>query len=160
MDNRIEINSRLYLRPVKLVDAQRIYTLIDDSREELKNLVWAESETLVSTHGWIKRLATSTTEKAFCIVSHGNIVGIFQTTSVGTGRVQLGYWLATDYRGHGTMNTVVQHVVDMLADRFAVVAQIKHGNTSSQVILDDAGLTPYAHDREWTYYMRSQDGHA
>lgn len=160
MDNRIEINSRLYLRPIKLVDTKAVHTLIDDSREELKNLVWAESETLQGTHDWINGLQTSTTMRVFCIVSHGKIVGIFQTTKVGTGRVQLGYWLATDYRGHGTMNIVVKHVVNQIADLCAIVAQIKHGNTSSKAILENAGLKPYAHDHEWTYFMRNQNAHA
>lgn len=147
------LTGRIALVPLNASHAEELYRVIDDSREALKNLVWAEKATLTSTRMFISHVRGVRN----LIVVNGEIAGMIETWLPDEdGFMTLGYWLSRKYRGYGIMQLVVKYVSDMIVERAPIKAKIKNGNRKSYRILASAGFTPYGTNREWTYFLRPQ----
>lgn len=156
----VRTEASLSVASVRLGDAQELYSLIDASRSDLLNLEWAATETLQGTIDWIDIVmvgAISCERDAGVIRVNGAIAGMIEVRRLENCSVQLGYWLGTEFRGKGIMQTAAKFTVDYHATGHAVVAKIRNKNVHSEKILRHCGLTPYARDTSWTYFMRKQD---
>lgn len=106
------------LRLFEETDAESLYALIERNRSHLSPwLPWAEHQTLEGTRAYIrmsrKQLADNEGFQA-AITGGGRIIG-----SIGFHRVDwlhrstgIGYWLAADAQGHGTMTLAVSALLD------------------------------------------------
>jgi ribosomal-protein-serine acetyltransferase len=106
------------LRLLEPEDAPELYAVIDANREHLSPWVpWAAGQTLLDTEAFI----ASTREQhaanngfQAAVAPGGAIVGIvgFHSVSWENRMTSLGYWLAADAQGRGTMTSAVRFLVD------------------------------------------------
>lgn len=106
------------LRLLEPDDAAELYAAIDANREHLSPwLPWAAGQTLRDTAEFIasirEQLAANNGFQA-AVVPAGRIVGVvgFHKVSWDHRGTSLGYWLAADAQGCGTMTKAVRHLVD------------------------------------------------
>lgn len=110
--------SELGVRPVEAADAPELYALIEANREYLARwLPWAAGQDLAATEQFIAeseaQLARNDGFQAV-IAPQGEIVGVagFHSIDWTNRNTSIGYWLAEDAQGKGTMTTVVSALVD------------------------------------------------
>jgi ribosomal-protein-serine acetyltransferase len=102
------------LRVLEVSDADELYALIDANRSHLARwMPWAAGQTLEGTLEFIRaagsRLAEGNGFQA-AIVDGGRIVGVIGFHGIDWlhHSTSLGYWLAEDAQGQGTMTTAVR----------------------------------------------------
>jgi ribosomal-protein-serine acetyltransferase len=107
-----------HLRPLEESDAEELYLLIDANRARLERwMVWAEGQTPERTLEFIratrKQIAGDGGFQA-AIVGEGRIVGVagFHGVDWPNRAASLGYWLAAEEEGRGTMTHAVRALVD------------------------------------------------
>lgn len=115
---RLEIDERLFLRPVAAADAEAIYALVVADRERLAEwMPWAAAQTLAGTHEFVaESSAQQAREDGFqaALVRDGEIVGV--AGYHGIDRVNrataIGYWLASPHQGEGVMTAAVRALIE------------------------------------------------
>lgn len=148
----------LLVRPLRGDDAMVVYNLIDESRKELKNLVWSQSATLESTTSFIDAKLNSL-DKIFGVFYEENLVGVLELRKK-EDMLELGYWVGTKYRGKGFMKIAVKKLVDNEIKTHTVTAHIRETNQASHKILQYAGLE-FDHveiwqGEQWVHLKRSK----
>lgn len=110
--------TELGVRPVEAADAAELYALIEANRPYLAQwLPWAASQDLAATKQFIAeaeaQLARNDGFQAV-IAPAGEIVGVagFHSIDWLNRNTSIGYWLAENAQGKGTMTTVVSALVD------------------------------------------------
>jgi ribosomal-protein-serine acetyltransferase len=92
----------LGVRPLAAEDAPALHALIVANRERLARwLPWAAEQTLADT-------------ETFVAASEGAIVGVvgFHEVDWVSRNTRIGYWLAAEAQGRGTMTTVVHALIE------------------------------------------------
>ncbi len=153
--DKIKISDDIYLKGPLDINAEELYTLIDDSREHLQNLVWVQSATLASTIEFLKMKSISK-DKLKGIYYKGHIAGNIEFRDKGS-NIELGYWLGYEFRGKGIMKTVVKQTADDLAKTHSISAKVKLLNKTSFAILNNAELHEVSRDEEWIYLLRPKN---
>lgn len=135
-------------------EAQSLYDCIDRNRDHLKNLVWSQSATLLSTTNYLRHMMHTTGEQFLLIKDRerAQVIGVI-TLRVGPKGYELGYWLDHAYRGRGIITDMVARVIRYNPYR-SISARIRAVNKSSRRVLEKNGFIPCIdeHDPEWITY--------
>ena len=127
------------LRLFEEADAEELYAVIEANREMLARwLPWARGETLQDARDFIRRSRRQLADDdgfQVAIVVGGTIAGAigFNRVSHANRVSEIGYWLARDAQGHGTMTIAaaaeragaagrIAHVAELLADALGLDA--------------------------------------
>jgi ribosomal-protein-serine acetyltransferase len=108
----------LGVRPLEIEDAAELHALIERNREHLARwLPWAAGQDLDGTERFLAEAEEQLVREAgfqAAIEPEGEIVGVvgFHAIDWINRNTSLGYWLAADAQGQGTMTTVVRTLVD------------------------------------------------
>lgn len=108
----------LGVRSLRAADVQELYALIEANRAHLAPwLPWAADQDLAATERFIAETeAQLARDDGFqaCIAPEGEIVGVagFHSVDWINRNTSIGYWLAEDAQGRGTMTSVVRALVD------------------------------------------------
>jgi ribosomal-protein-serine acetyltransferase len=113
-----DLGDGVSLRPLEESDVEELYAVIDSDRAYLAEwLPWAAAQTLEGTREFLgttrRQLAENNGFQA-AIVSGGRIIGVvgFHRVDWGNRSATIGYWLASDAQGRGTMTRAVRALVD------------------------------------------------
>lgn len=134
------------IRLLTLEDASNLYSLIDNSRAQLTNLVWSQNASLESTINFIENKLSSN-DKVHGVFCENSLVGVLELRKK-EDSFELGYWVGSQYRGKGVMKAAVKQLVDQQVTTANVVAHIRESNKASLKVLTNAGLT-YDHTEIW-----------
>jgi ribosomal-protein-serine acetyltransferase len=105
------------IRPVRDEDAEELDALVDANRAQLTPwMPWAAGQDLAVTRDFIRTSAEELedgTALQLAIVERGAIVGMvgFHGISQLHASAEIGYWLAADRQGRGTMTAAVRALV-------------------------------------------------
>ncbi len=159
----ININHELTLRTIAIDDAEAVFALTNNSRENLREwLPWLDfTKELSDTKGYIEGCITgyeAKTSLTLVIIFRNKIVGIagFNTINNTNKIAVIGYWLDKDAQGHGIMTTAVQALVQYAFDELQlnkVEIRVAVGNTKSRAIPERLHFTTEGTIRaaEWLY---------
>jgi ribosomal-protein-serine acetyltransferase len=137
----LSINNKeqsLSIRLLQLEDSIAVYRLIDQSRSELKNLLWSINATLDSTTEFIK-FKNNSLDRIYGVFYDTNLVGVLELRKK-EDMFELGYWVGSKYRGKGLMKNAVKALVDNQIKSASITAHIREHNHASHKILQYAGL--------------------
>lgn len=143
LQNEISVSIKL----LTLKDTAKLYQLIDESREQLTNLVWSQSATLESTISFLENKLASN-DKVHGVFHNTNLVGVLELRKKEQDIFELGYWVGTQYRGKGFMKNAVKELVAQEVKSTAIIAHIRECNHASFKVLTNAGLN-YDHTEMW-----------
>lgn len=110
--------AELGVRPVQAADAAPLHALIEANRDYLAQwLPWAAGQDLLGTEQFIAEAEAQWSRDDGCqavIAPQGEIAGVagFHSIDWVNRNTSIGYWLAEDAQGNGTMTTVVGALVD------------------------------------------------
>ncbi|HEY1855612.1 MAG TPA: GNAT family protein [Solirubrobacterales bacterium] len=147
---RIEVDERLFLRPVAAGDGEPIYALIAADRERLARwLPWAAAQTLAGTRDFLDR---SRDQQArgdgfqAALVRDGEIAGVAGYHAIDhlNRATSIGYWLASPHEGEGVMSAAVRALVDHAFGAWSlnrVTIEAAVGNRRSRAIPERLGFT-------------------
>lgn len=159
----ININHELTLRTIAIEDAEAVFALTNNSRENLREwLPWLDfTKELSDTKGYIEGCITgyeAKTSLSLVIIFRNKIVGIagFNTINNTNKIAVIGYWLDKGAQGHGIMTTTVQALVQYAFDELQlnkVEIRVAVGNTKSRAIPERLHFTTEGTIRaaEWLY---------
>lgn len=108
----------LGLRPLQAADAAELYALIEANRAYLARwMPWAADQDLAATEKFIAETEAQIARNdgfQAAIAPEGQIVGVagFHSIDRTNRNTTLGYWLAENAQGNGTMTTAVRALVD------------------------------------------------
>lgn len=139
-------NDLISIEPLTIEHSETLYHLIDESRSELKNLIWSQNATLNSTKKFIADKNQSQ-DNIFGVFYEDILIGVLELRKKEKFS-ELGYWLGTKYRGYGLMKTAVKNLVDEKIINGSIIAHIRANNKASYNILKYAGLH-YDHSELW-----------
>jgi ribosomal-protein-serine acetyltransferase len=144
------LDDRRWLRPVEDADAEELYELTVANREMLSEwMPWAAEATLETTRDFIRasvrRLAEDGGFNA-SIVEDGRIVGTigYPALSREQRACEIGYWLAREAQGRGTMTLAVRALIDHAFGRWElhrVVIKAGTGNVRSRAVAERLAFT-------------------
>jgi ribosomal-protein-serine acetyltransferase len=130
-------------------DTDELYAVIEANRPHLARwLPWAPTQTLDATRAFIvltrKQLATNDGFQC-AITDSGRIVGVagFHRVDWANRGTSLGYWLAADAQGRGTMTLAVRELIDWAFNAWAlnrVEIRAALDNEPSRAVLRRLGL--------------------
>lgn len=110
----------LGVRPLETEDAAELHALVERNREHLSRwMPWAADQDLEGTERFLaeaeEQFARHNGFQA-AIEPEGEIVGVvgFHSIDWVNRNTSLGYWLAADAQGRGTMTTIVRALVDFV----------------------------------------------
>ncbi len=129
------------LRKPTIEDTDELYEVVARNREHLKNLVWTDSATRLSTEKFLASVPK--TEKLRLILRDGNIVGMITLRKEGYRLWSIGYWLAHADRRQGIMTQAVQQMLMNVPKGEFVEAHIRKNNIGSQKVL---AANAFTHD--------------
>jgi ribosomal-protein-serine acetyltransferase len=115
---RLSISSTCALRPLEESDAAELHALIEANRERLAPwLEWAADQAFEDTVDFLRRAkAQAAANDGFqlAVVCEGKIAGVVGYREFDWGRrsTSLGYWVAAEHEGRGTMTEAVRALVD------------------------------------------------
>jgi RimJ/RimL family protein N-acetyltransferase len=145
------------LKALTTEDTSILYTLIDDSRAGLTNLVWSKDSTWESTKEFIN-YKNKSQDEIYGVLQDEVLVGVLELRMVNK-MWELGYWLGTQYRGQGIMKVAVKMLIDNVVKTRSVTAHIRAGNQASYKTLIYAGLTDHHTEfwqgEEWLHLKRN-----
>lgn len=114
----IRAGDGLVIRPLEAADAEEVYALVDANRAHLARwMPFASGETLEATREFIagsrEQLGDDDGMQA-AILSGGTIVGVVGVRGIDRTHsvTEIGYWLAEDAQGSGTMTRAVRAFAD------------------------------------------------
>jgi ribosomal-protein-serine acetyltransferase len=108
----------LGVRPLEAVDAEELQALIEANRDHLARwMPWAAEQDLAGTERFVAEAEDQLMrENGFQakVEPEGEMVGVVGVDKIDWANrsTGLGYWLAADAQGRGTMTTVVREVLD------------------------------------------------
>jgi ribosomal-protein-serine acetyltransferase len=147
----------LGVRPLEAMDAEELYAVIESNRDHLARwMPWAAAQDLGGTVRFIadaeEQLAGKNGFQAK-IAPEGEIVGVagFHPIDWVNRKASLGYWLAEDAQGRGTMITAVEALVDLAFSEWKLHRLEIHcapGNHRSRAIPERLGFRKEGHLRE------------
>lgn len=155
------VDESLTLTLLQLEDAEPIFALIDESREELREwLPWVDaSREPTHTLAFLEIVQQQHAEgRGFQVAlrEHGQIVGIAGLHGVNTMHrsTSIGYWLASSAVGRGLMTRAVRGMLALLFDELGlhrVEIRAATGNARSRAIPERLGFTRegVARESEW-----------
>ena len=148
---RLQLTDDVHLRYLEPSDAEELYALIDANRAHLSRwMAWAATQDLAGTRSFIettrKQLADNDGLQA-AIVERGEIAGVtgFHRVDWANRSTNLGYWLAEDRQGRGTMTRAVRALVDHAFTAWKlhrVEIRAAPANARSRAIPTRLGFTP------------------
>jgi RimJ/RimL family protein N-acetyltransferase len=150
LGDRAWLSDEVSLRVVGPEDAQEIYALIEANRDHLARFMpWAAEQTLADTRAFLdsKRVQLAANDGFECaIVRQGRIIGVvgFHAVNWRDRLTSIGYWLAADEQGRGTMTSAVRAMVDhafaeMGLNRVVINAAVQ--NDRSRAVPQRLGFT-------------------
>ncbi|HEY6730345.1 MAG TPA: GNAT family protein [Solirubrobacterales bacterium] len=148
---------QLGVRPLEAEDADELYALIEANRDHLAGwMPWAAEQDLEGTERFIAEAEEQLIrENGFQakVESEGEIIGTvgFRTIDWVNRNTSLGYWLAADAQGQGTMTTVVRAVLNYAFyewELHRVEIHCAPDNRRSRAIPERLGFREEAHLRE------------
>ena len=157
---RIEVDDEIVLRIPVIEDAELLYELIDQNRENLRTwLDWVpETSSVEVTRGVIERWrrhADQASDFQYVIEYRGSIVG-----ACGAMRLQghqnlaeIGYWLAEEMQGRGIITRICTALLRWLfEDRNVnrVEIQVAAPNKKSRAVAERLGFTMEGYLRDTT----------
>jgi len=109
------------MRPVRLEDADAVYTTIDSEREHLaRHLRWTADQTLAGTRAYVARCVAERVAgeglSAVILAAGGRVLGMagfVGGVSAEDRAAEIGYWLAAGAQGHGTMTAAVAVLIEL-----------------------------------------------
>jgi ribosomal-protein-serine acetyltransferase len=113
-----ELPGGVQLRLLTDHDVDELHALVSANRDHLARwLPWAARQTIADSRAFIRTTRRQFAENngfQLAIVEDGRIVGIvgFHSVSWPNRTTTIGYWLAEDAQGHGTMTSAVRALVD------------------------------------------------
>lgn len=117
-------------------DELEFYKLIDDNREHLKNMRWAETATLFSTKEYLDWLLENTDKEHFrFIMVDGKIAGCLTLRLKSAGVYEIGFWIGNKYRRQGVVTTAVRIMLLTFPREYTIYAHIRQTNTGSMAVL-------------------------
>jgi ribosomal-protein-serine acetyltransferase len=146
----LRIDERLWLRPVRELDAEPIYALVDADRARLAEwMPWAAEQTLAGTREFVAESeAQEAREDGFqaALVRDGVVAGIAGYHGIDrlNRSTSIGYWLASPHQGEGVMTAAVRALVDHAFEAWRVnrvVIEAALGNQRSRAIPERLGFT-------------------
>ena len=149
--------TELGVRPVAAADAAELYALIEADREYLARwLPWAAGQDLAATEEFIAEAETQLARNdgfQAVIAPAGEIIGIagFHSIDWVNRNTSIGYWLAEDAQGRGTMTAVVSALVDHAFQEWELHRVEIHAapeNRRSRAIPERLSFREEAHLRE------------
>ncbi|MGN6664034.1 MAG: GNAT family N-acetyltransferase [Solirubrobacterales bacterium] len=156
----MKLSSRLRdlgIRPVEAADAGALYALIEANREHLSRwLPWAADQDLAATEGFVaeaeEQLAKGNGFQAV-IAPGGEILGVagFHAVDWTNRNTSIGYWLAEQAQGKGTMTAVVRALAEHAFREWELHRVEIHcapGNRRSRAIPERLGFREEARLRE------------
>ena len=152
-------NNLITIQLLTVEYAKAVYKLIDESRPQLKNLIWSQNATLESTIVFIQNKQQSQ-DNIFGVFNNDNLIGVLELRKK-ENFTELGYWLGTKYSGQGLMKFAVKNLVDKQCKLNTIIAHIRANNKASYQILKYAGLT-YEHSElwqgeEWLHFKKNKE---
>ncbi|SHF97526.1 GNAT family N-acetyltransferase [Ornithinibacillus halophilus] len=158
-----DIDEELTLRTLDERDAVALFSLIENSREHLREwLPWVdETTTLFDSQQFIsssdvlfkKKIGLNTG-----IIYNGELVGVagFNKFDWNNGIGYIGYWLSKDYQGKGIMTRVVQALIDYAFEQLnlnRVDIRVAYENYKSRAIPERLGcrIEGQIRQAEWLY---------
>jgi ribosomal-protein-serine acetyltransferase len=147
----------LGLRSLRAADAPELHALIEVNRKYLARWVpWAAEQTITDTEKFIVETEAQRARNdgfQVAIAPDGPIVGIvgFHSVSWGNRNTTIGYWLAEDAQGRGTMTTAVRALVYHAFDEWdlhRVAIHCAPANRRSRAIPERLGFREEAILRE------------
>jgi ribosomal-protein-serine acetyltransferase len=159
----IFVNEEIILREMEEEDATRLYALIDENREYLREFLgWVDAnqssddvEAFIVSSKQIQQIRGGTN---YVILYCGNIVGVVSLNYVdwSNHHTGIGYWLAADMQGRGIMTAAVRRLIDYVFDELGlnrVEIRCAVENQKSRAIPERLGFTYEGTLRqaEWLY---------
>lgn len=147
---RFDLAPDTWLRLLEPRDADELHALVVANRAHLMPwMPWAERQELAGTAGFIaltRRQLADDDGFQTAIVRAGRIVGVvgFHSVDWPNRATSIGYWLAADEQGRGTMTRAVRALVDHAFSAWElhrVVIQAAPENRRSRAIPERLGFT-------------------
>jgi ribosomal-protein-serine acetyltransferase len=146
----ITLDADRVLRNVRAGDLDAIFALASANREHLAPwMPWANPPQREETEAWLRdSLAQEEREDGFqaAIVDRGRIVGVIGFHGVDRRALSttIGYWLAEDAQGRGTMTMAVEALVDLAFGDWGlhrVEIRAAPANARSRAVAERLGFT-------------------
>ena len=118
---RLTLTEDTHLRLLEDADADELHALIEANRAYLSRwLAWAAEQTHADTLDFIRAQHGAENSFQLAIVCDGEIVGVVGFVGVDwvNRTTRIGYWLAEDRQGRGTMTSAVAALVDYAFETF------------------------------------------
>jgi ribosomal-protein-serine acetyltransferase len=137
------------LRLLEESDAEELHAVVEANRPHLAQwLPWAAAQTLADTRAFLalaRRQAADNNGFQCAILASGRIVGTigFHRVDWGNRATSLGYWLAEDAQGEGTMTMAVRALVDWAFNGWGlhrVEIRAAVGNSRSRAVAERLGF--------------------
>jgi ribosomal-protein-serine acetyltransferase len=115
---KLPLSDTFCLRLLEESDATELHALIEANRAYLSRwLPWAAGQTFEDTLGFIRRTREQLTDNdglQAAVVCGASIVGLigYHTVDWDNRSTRIGYWLAEEHQGQGTMTEAVRRLVD------------------------------------------------
>ncbi|MEI7489459.1 MAG: GNAT family N-acetyltransferase, partial [Chryseobacterium sp.] len=128
----------LLLRPVRLEDALEIFSLVDESRDSLRQfLPWLNhNKTVKDSEKFLQSCVLAMEKKnffTFAIIDNGCIAGIVSYHPIDwtNKTADLGYWVSVNHRGRGlgrwAVSELLKHAFDELnLNRISIACAIEN----------------------------------
>jgi RimJ/RimL family protein N-acetyltransferase len=140
LGERARLSEELSLRPMGAADAEEMYAVIEANRDHLAQFMpWAADQTLVDTRAFLETKARQLADDdgfECAIVRGERIVGVvgFHAVNWRDRSTSIGYWLAADEQGRGTMAAAVRAMVDhafgaMGLNRVVITAAVQNARS-------------------------------
>lgn len=164
MDNlELTVNEDIFLRTFQLEDADRLFYLVDSSRDQLRAwLPWVDNtKSPEDSRKFIEAVIEEFKNGKSIelgIFYKEELVGVVATHSISKANrhTSLGYWLATEYNGNGIMTAAVKALLNYLFTEkklHRIVIKAATGNNKSKAIPEKLGFKAEGIERdgEWLY---------
>ncbi|MCJ7842589.1 GNAT family N-acetyltransferase [Lederbergia sp. NSJ-179] len=157
------VDEEIYLRVMGEQDAEALFYLIDQSRDDFRKwLPWIDdTKRIADTKAFIE-----TSQKGFAEFTSLNMVILYKGAIVGisgfnemdwTNKIaSIGYWLGGDFQGKGIMKRVVHSLIDYAFYTLhynRIEIRVAVGNKRSQAIPEKLGFKKEGtiREAEWLY---------
>lgn len=141
---QIIIDESMYLREIKLADAETIFSLIDHNRERFaKWLPFVEyTHEVKDTAQFIQTVLSKNDEEkdyVFVIFYQNEIVGLigYRGTDYANKKTEIGYWITEEYEGKGIISRATKAAIEFAFNNLEMNRiMIRHaiGNDKSEQI--------------------------